>query len=75
MRTTFVASHDRATGLRTLPEIQSRGKWKTATSVQRYEKHALIAQQLEKLSPVTVQDLRSREVHLASSCKTSFGLC
>ena len=52
------ASHDKALGLRTLGEIQSRGKWRSPLSAQRYEKHARISDQLEELDPRVLRDLQ-----------------
>ena len=38
------ASHDRATNLRPLFEVQKRGQWKSNKSVMRYEKGGRLAQ-------------------------------
>ena len=67
------ASQDRALGRGALPEIQSRGKWRSPLSVQRYEKHAMISEQLEKLPTHVFLELRSREARLPSVCRASFG--
>ena len=42
-------SYDRAYTLRTLEEIQKRGRWKSANSVRRYEKGGRVAEQLHKV--------------------------
>ena len=68
------ASHDRAYGLRSLAEIQSRGKWRSPLSVQRYEKHARIAEQLERLPPHVLRDLRSRAARLPAASRASYAL-
>jgi hypothetical protein len=44
------ASMDRATGLRTLAEIQRMGRWAARKSVVRYEKHARLNQSWSALS-------------------------
>ena len=67
------ASHDKAAGYRSLLDIQARGKWRATQSVLRYEKHARIVQQLERLGPAVLQDLRSREACLPSAFSASFG--
>ena len=64
---------DKAAGYRSLLDIQARGKWRATQSVLRYEKHARIAQQLERLGPAVLQDLRSREACLPSAFSASFG--
>ncbi|CAK0899966.1 unnamed protein product, partial [Prorocentrum cordatum] len=55
------ASHDKALGRRSLGDIQLRGKWRSPLSVQHYEKHARISEQLERLDPPALLDLQSRE--------------
>ena len=59
-------------GLRSLAEIQSRGKWKSPLSVQRYEKHARISEQLEQLDPRVLHDLQCRAGRLPDACAASF---
>ena len=44
------ASIDAAGGHRSLPEIQRRGRWKTLSSVQRYEKHAQLGKSAAALN-------------------------
>ena len=66
------ASHDKVAGFRSLAEIQSRGKWRALQSVQRYEKHARIAEQLERLDPRVLLDLRCREARLSDAFSKSF---
>ena len=67
------ASHDKALGLRSLGDIQLRGKWRSPLSVQRYEKHARISEQLERLDPRALRDLQCREARLQAACEASFG--
>eukprot|EP00973_Karenia_brevis_P068349 9507587-Karenia_brevis.AAC.1 len=55
------ASRDFQAGHRTLKEIKRRGRWKTDSSVRRYEKGGRITDQLQKL-PVPLQNF----------CKTVF---
>jgi len=43
-------SYDRALGKRTLAEIKLRGRWKSDSSVRRYEKAGRVTQQLHRLS-------------------------
>ncbi|CAK0814975.1 unnamed protein product [Prorocentrum cordatum] len=43
------ASNDKAHNRRTLKEVQKRGRWASSASVARYEKGALILQQLRKI--------------------------
>ncbi|CAK0861861.1 unnamed protein product, partial [Prorocentrum cordatum] len=43
------ASNDKAHSRRTLKEVQKRGRWASSASVARYEKGALILQQLRKV--------------------------
>ena len=42
---------DCSEGLRSLPEIQKRGGWRTFSSVRRYEKAARLGAQWRKLRP------------------------
>ncbi|CAK0886602.1 unnamed protein product, partial [Prorocentrum cordatum] len=55
------ASRDKALGLRSWGDVQLRGKWRSPLSAQRYEKHARISEQLERLDPRVLLDLQSRE--------------
>ncbi|CAK0852634.1 unnamed protein product, partial [Prorocentrum cordatum] len=55
------ASLDKALGLRSSGDIQLRGKWRPPLSVQRYEEHARISKQLERLDPRGLLDLQPRE--------------
>ena len=43
-------SHDAYHGLRTLAEIQQRGRWRSQASVLRYEKHGRLLRQLRLMS-------------------------
>ncbi len=45
-------AHDFLAHLRTLPEIQRRGRWALETSVRRYERSSRVASQLNRLSAV-----------------------
>ena len=53
-------SWERLTKLRTLEQIQKRGRWKTMRSVTRYEKAARLTHQ--------VQSLTSHQLHLCEAC-------
>jgi len=44
------ASLDRLNNTLSLQAVQQRGRWRTASSVRRYEKHALIQDVLDKMS-------------------------
>lgn len=57
-------SIDRVTGLRDLMEIQKRGRWLQFKSVQRYEKHARLAEVTNSLSAATAAYMMAAEVHL-----------
>ena len=57
-------SIDRVTGLRDLLEIQKRGRWLQFKSVQRYEKHARLAEVTNSLSAATAAYMMAAEVHL-----------
>jgi len=45
------ASWEFAAGVRTLAEIQRRGRWRASASVRRYEKGGRVTEQLNRLSP------------------------
>lgn len=45
-------SNDILHGRMQLMDAQKRGRWVSASSVQRYEKHARVLRQMERLSPV-----------------------
>ena len=47
------ASHDRLRGLRGLPEVMKRGRWRKLKSVTRYEKHARVGLEFGKLDART----------------------
>ena len=49
------ASHDALTNRRSLAEIKKKGRWRTDSSVRRYEKAAVAMKQLSKL-PTEVVD-------------------
>ena len=59
-------SWDRARGLRPLDEVQKRGRWRAMKSVMRYEKHARVAAEMEKLAPDQVAYFRTCEAALAA---------
>ena len=65
------ASHDRATRARSLQEVQRRGFWRCDRSVQRYEKHARIGFEFQKLSAAA----RRRVLELAERVPTLFVNC
>ena len=45
------ASHDAATAARTLEQIRHRGRWRSQSSLRRYEKGARLGEVLERLAP------------------------
>ena len=49
------ASEDYAERSRSLDQIQKRGQWRSAASVQRYSKPGRIGLQLQKLDPVALE--------------------
>jgi hypothetical protein len=51
-------SHDIYFELRSLAEVQRRGCWKALASVKRYEKHACLQRQLNKLTPAQQEAAR-----------------
>ena len=57
-------SYDILTKLRTLPEVQRRGRWLSLTSVRRYEKARQVTAQLQKLAPATRKWCRLCEENL-----------
>ncbi|CAK0865019.1 unnamed protein product, partial [Prorocentrum cordatum] len=59
------ASHDRATRMRSLQEVQRRGFWRCDRSVQRCEKHARIGFEFQKLS----EAVRQRVLELAGGAR------
>lgn len=48
-------SEDYAQGLRTLADIQKRGRWMSTCSVRRYEKSARLLSQLGKIPPAQLK--------------------
>ena len=50
------ASHDRQTNARSWQSVQQRGNWKAHASVHRYEKHGLLAKELQKLPRKVVEN-------------------
>eukprot|EP00971_Amphidinium_carterae_P269632 5348970-Amphidinium_carterae.1 len=46
-------SHDLLHSLRTMLEVKRRGRWASDSSLARYERHALVAQQWQRLPAVT----------------------
>ena len=68
------ASHDRATGSRSLLEVQQRGRWKSLDSVRRYEKHALINKVLHLLRKDVLEQLLDEQGSVASRCVQLFVL-
>ncbi|CAE8614739.1 unnamed protein product, partial [Polarella glacialis] len=56
-------SHDIYFELRSLAEVQRRGCWKALASVKRYEKHACLQRQLNKLT--AAQQLAARQASLS----------
>ena len=70
------ASHDRATRSRSLAEIQQRGNWKHRESMQRYEKHARIGLQLQRLGKTKVRQLERLADQFSDNCEQLFAqLC
>ena len=65
-------SHDFAVNARDMAEIQSRGKWKAASSVRRYERHARIGLQLSRLGENVRARLLSEEKGLGRDFVLNF---
>ena len=57
-------SNDIATRCRTLAQVQKRGRWKCASTLQRYEKSGRLQVQLKKLPRATIEHLRMVEARL-----------
>ena len=57
-------SIDRVQGLRDLLEIQKRGRRSQFKSVQRYEKHARLAEVTNSLSAASVAFMKAADAHL-----------
>ena len=68
------ATHDQATGARSLAEIQARGFWRAASSVRRYSKHGRLALQLQTLGPRLVGHFEREAQLLSSACARLCGL-
>ena len=51
-------SHDKAQGLRTLLAIKLRGRWRSDSSLRRYQQKGRVAQQLSALPP----EVRARAI-------------
>jgi integrase len=66
------ASHDFATKNRDLMEIQSRGAWKSPTSLRRYEKHGRISRQLLSLPQAIRQEAELKSKTLQQGFAASF---
>ena len=54
-------THDRLHGIRTLAQIQRRGRWASLASVRRYEKPARVLKSAAKLSPAQQVAAKSAE--------------
>ena len=63
----------RASRSRTLAEIQQQGNWKTNESLRRYEKHARIGGQLQRLGETKVRQLEHLADQLKGICDQLFG--
>lgn len=59
------ASSDKASGVRSLVEVQRRGRWKCMTSVARYEMAARINEQLNLLPPQVRAEAVAAEKNIA----------
>ena len=57
-------SIDRVNGHRDLMEIKKRGRWLQFKSVQRYEKHARLAEVTNSLSAASAAYMKAAEAHL-----------
>ena len=66
------ASHDAACHVRTLPQIQQRGNWRSISNVKRYEKSSLLGREWLKLPPSTRQTLEENGSLLLNSSEESF---
>ena len=67
------ASTDRSLGVRSLASIQLRGNWRAAESLRRYEKHARLGMQLQRLGTNKVQALDLLASQLKGNCAPLFG--
>ena len=66
-------SHDRATGARSLEEVQSRGCWRQSASVQRYEKHARLSRQVALIPASSRNNLQLQAERYERDFETLFG--
>lgn len=66
------ASHDRARQSRSVAAVQLRGGWRCFESVRRYEKHALIGRELQRLgrpaAESLIQGAAQKKAFCAASC-------
>ena len=58
------ASLDRLENTYTLDEVQKRGRWRSTSSVRRYEKHALVQEVVQRMSASKIEFCRQCEARL-----------
>ena len=68
------ASHDRQTGSRSWQSVQQSGNWKAQASVHRYEKHGLLAKELQKLPKKVVESANAATKKLLLSFGALFAM-
>jgi len=61
------ASRDYITGMRSLPDIQQRGRWKAQASVRRYQKGGRLSQLLNGLPKQVLADVMLAEQRLVKA--------
>lgn len=75
------ASVDALSGALSLAAIQRRGRWKSASSVARYEKHGRLLRQIATLSDVQLREASAAKVWASSllpqlvRARRATGLC
>jgi len=67
------ASHDRMINRRPLDEVRKRGRWQTARSVRRYEKHGRLSLHVQLLGQGTLTSLLEDEWQLERRFAKFFG--
>ena len=67
------ASHDRSVRARGLPEVQSRGGWRSFSSVRRYEKHRRLGAQLMKIDAAKRRHAESAATGVQTFFALNFG--
>ncbi|CAE7255770.1 hmgA [Symbiodinium natans] len=68
------ASWDRFKNYRSLLEVKHRGRWAADSSLKRYEQHAMVAQQFEKLAPALKRRAQAAPATLQAMVLAKCGL-